>query len=432
MRENEGSIGGVQGALSPLEGIVVVDMSEVWAGPMAASMLGDLGATVIKLESFPRPSLTRLTGQAIGYSDNDPDAPRPWDRSALHNMANRNKLGITLNLKDARGMALFQKLMGKADAVLTSFTAGTSARLGVDYDSIVKMNPDIVMLGMSGWGEEGPYKGYAALGSALDGFTGHHAMRGYADTDDSTTPLIQHTDATAAVTAVYVMLAALHYRQRAGKGQWIDMSQVETFLHHLGGPFMDYAMNGRNPQKWGNRHPRHAPYGCYPSRGEDQWIVINVTSEEEWRGLCVATGNEGWLRDLRFVDEGSRRENADELDGLIGGWTQGQEKIEAMKTLQAAGVPALAVLDDEDLYGDPHLATRGFFQRMKHSAAGVHRYPGPLWKLTGTRQRQPRPPNGLGEHNDCVYGEVLGLRAGEVEALRASGVIGEKYPAEGD
>ena len=428
---SEGNGNFIREASTPLEGFVVVDMSEVWAGPMTASMLGDLGATVIKLESFPRPSLTRLTGQAIGYSDNDPDAPRPWDRSALHNMANRNKLGITLNLKDERGMALFEKLMGKADAVLTSFTAGTSERLGVDYDSIVKMNPNIVMLGMSGWGEEGPYKGYAALGSALDGFTGHHAMRGYADTDDSTTPLIQHTDATAAVTAVYAVLAALHYRQRAGKGQWIDMSQVETFLHHLGGPFMDYAMNGRNPQKWGNRHPRNTPYGCYPCLGEDQWIVINVTSEEEWRGLCVATGNEGWLRDSRFADEEVRCKNAEVLGRLIEGWTRGQDKLGAMKMLQAARVPALAVLDDEDLYRDPHLAERGFFQEMENPVAGVHRYPGPLWKLTAVKQRPTLPPNGLGEHNDQVYGEVLGLSAGEIQALRASGVIGEEYPAEG-
>ena len=128
--------------LPPLDGFLVVDMTEVWAGPMTGSMLGDLGATVIKLESFPRPSLTRLKGQAVGYSGNDADAPRPWDRAALHNMANRNKLGITLNLKDPRGMALFEKLMGKADALLTSFTAGTAARLGVDYASVVKMNPN--------------------------------------------------------------------------------------------------------------------------------------------------------------------------------------------------------------------------------------------------------------------------------------------------
>ncbi len=413
---------------APLEGFLVVDMTEVWAGPMAGSMLGDLGATVIKLESFPRPSLTRLTGQAIGYSGNDPDAPRPWDRSALHNMANRNKLGITLNLKDERGMALFKQMIGKADAVLTSFTAGTSARLGVDYASLRKMKPDIVMLGMSGWGEEGPYQGYAALGSALDGFTGHHAMRGYADTDDSTTPLIQHTDATASVTAVYAILAALHHRTRTGRGQWIDMSQVETFLHHLGGPFVDYAMNGRNPRKWGNRHPRNAPYGCYPCLGEDQWLVVNVTSEEEWRGLCVATGNEGWLRDPRFSNEVLRRRNAEPLEEGIGEWASQRDKFEAMEMLQSSGVSALAVLDDEDLFRDAHLGERGFFLEMNHLAAGRHRYPGLLWGLTAVERGTPIPPNMLGEHNDYVYGEMLGLSAVEIESLRADGVIGEEYP----
>ncbi len=419
-------------ASQPLEGFVVVDMTEVWAGPITGSMLGDLGATVIKLESFPRPSLTRLPGQAIGYSGNDPDAPRPWDRAALHNMANRNKLGITLNLKDERGMELFEKLMGRADALLTSFTAGTSERLGVDYASIVKMNPNIVMLGMSGWGEEGPYKGYAALGSALDGFTGHHAMRGYEDTDDSTTPLVQHTDATASVTAVYAVLAALHYRSQTGRGQWIDMSQVETFLHHLGGPFMDFAMNGRNPRKWGNRHPRHAPYGCYRCRGEDQWLVVNVTSEEEWRGLCVAIGKEKWLRDPRFSEEELRRGNVEALDEGIGEWARQRDKFEAMEILQAAGVAALAVLDDEDLFRDAHLEEREFFLEMEHPAAGTHRYPGLLWKLTGVAKREPIPPNMLGEHNGYVYGEMLGLSEEEIEALWADGVIGEEYPAEGD
>ena len=416
----------------PLEGFLVVDMSEVWAGPMTGSMLGDLGATVIKLESFPRPSLTRLKGQAVGYSGNDSDAPRPWDRAALHNMANRNKLGITLNLKDPRGMALFKKLMGKADALLTSFTAGTGARLGVDYASVVRMNPDIVMLGMSGWGEEGPYQGYAALGSALDGFTGHHALRGYLDTDDSTTPLIQHTDATASVMAVFAILAALNYRRRTGRGQWIDMSQVETFLHHLGGPFMDYVMNGRNPERWGSRHPRHAPYGCYRCGGEDQWLVANVTSEEEWRAFCAATGNEEWLRDSRFADEEHRRRNADDLDEAIEGWTRQRDKMRAMEILQAAGVPAQAVLDDADLYRDPHLKERGFFQEMNHVAAGVHRYPGFLWNLTAVKQAAPLPPNTLGQDNDYVYGQMLGLRDEEIDGLRADGVIGEEYPTRGD
>ncbi len=414
----------------PLEGVRVIDMTEVWAGPLAGSLLGDLGAMVIKVESFPRPSLTRLKGLSIGYSDNDPNAPRPWDRAALHNMANRNKYGITLNLKHPRGMEVFSRLVGISDVLTESFTAGTATRLGVDYPVISKMKPDIVMLSMSGWGEDGPYKGYAALGSALDGFTGHHAMRGYPDTDPSTTPNVQHTDAAGSVAAVFAVLTALHYRRRTGKGQWIDMSQVESFLPHLGGAFMDYVMNGRTPEPLGNRHQYLAPYGCYRCRGDDNWVVINVTCEEEWLALCNVTEHPEWAEDPRYADPVSRHRNQDALDEAIQGWTLQRDKMEVMQLLQQAGVPAQAVLDDVDLYGDPHLKARGFFQKLRHSAAGEHDYPGLLWKLTKADQSVRLSPNTLGEHNDYVYGDLLGMSAKEIEGLHGEGIIGEAFPPE--
>ena len=414
----------------PLEGVRVIDMTEVWAGPLAGSLLGDLGAMVIKVESFPRPSLTRLKGLSIGYSDNDPNAPRPWDRAALHNMANRNKYGVTLNIRHPRGMEVFRRLVGISDVLAESFTAGTATRLGVDYPIISKMKPDIVMLSMSGWGEEGPYKGYAALGSALDGFTGHHAMRGYPDTDPSTTPNVQHTDAAGSVAAVFAVLTALHYRRRTGKGQWIDMSQVESFLPHLGGAFMDYVMNGRTPEPLGNRHQYLAPYGCYRCRGDDNWVVINVTCEEEWLVLCNVTEHPEWAKDPRYADPVSRHRNQDALDEAIQGWTLQRDKMEVMRLLQQAGVPAQAVLDDVDLYNDLHLKARGFFQRLRHPAAGEHDYPGLLWKLTKADQSVRLPPNTLGEHNDYVYGEILGMSAKEIEGLRGEGIIGEAFPPE--
>ncbi len=414
----------------PLEGVRVIDMTEVWAGPLAGSLLGDLGAMVIKVESFPRPSLTRLKGLSIGYSDNDPNAPRPWDRAALHNMANRNKYGVTLNIRHHRGMEIFSKLVGISDVLAESFTAGTATRLGVDYPVISKMKPDIVMLSMSGWGEDGPYKGYAALGSALDGFTGHHAMRGYPDTDPSTTPNVQHTDAAGSVAAVFAVLTALHYRRRTGKGQWIDMSQVESFLPHLGGAFMDYVMNGRTPEPLGNRHQYLAPYGCYRCRGDDNWVVINVTCEEEWLALCNATKHPEWAKDPRYADPVSRHRNQDALDEAIQGWTLQRDKMEVMRLLQQAGAPAQAVLDDVGLYNDPHLKARGFFQRLRHSVAGEHDYPGLLWKLTKADQSVRLPPNTLGEHNEYVYGELLGMSALEIEGLRAEGIIGEAFPPE--
>ena len=415
---------------APLEGVWVVDMTEVWAGPMAGSLLGDLGASVIKLESFPRPSLTRLKGLSIGYSGNDPNSPRPWDRAALHNMANRNKFGVTLNIKRRQGMDIFNRLIGKADVIITSFTAGTAARLGVDYPTVRKMKPDLVMLSMSGWGEEGPYKGYAALGSALDGFTGHHALRGYRGTDDSTTPIIQHTDATATVSAVFAILVALYHRKKTGTGQWIDMSQVENFLPHLGGPFMDYAMNRRTTRRLGSRHPYLAPYGCYRCRGVDNWVVITVTSEEEWLSLCQATGHNQWAADPRYAGAASRHRNHDSLDEAIQLWTIQRDKLEVMQALQDARVPAQAVLDDSDLYENPHLQARGFFKTLRHPAAGVHRYPGFLWDLTKVNRSLPLASNTLGEHNDYIYGKFLGISAGEINKLRAQGVIGEEYPAE--
>ena len=189
---------------------------------------------------------------------------------------------------------------------------------------------------------------------------------------------------------------------------------------------MDFAMNGRNPQRWGSRHPRHAPYGCYRCLGEDQWLVVNITSEEEWRAFCAVTDNEGWLRDSRFADEERRRSNADDLDDAIEDWTRQRDKMRAMEILQAAGVPAQAVFDDVDLYRDPHLAARGFFQKMNHAVAGVHRYPGFLWDLTAVKQAAPLPPNTLGQHNDYVYGQLLGLQAEEIDGLRSDGVIGEE------
>ena len=417
-------------AKAPLEGVWVVDMTEVWAGPMTGSLLGDLGASVIKLESFPRPSLTRLKGLSIGYSGNDPNSPRPWDRAALHNMANRNKFGITLNIKQQQGMDIFKKLIDKVDVVIISFTAGTAARLGVDYPSVSKMNPNVVMLSMSGWGEEGPYKGYAALGSALDGFTGHHALRGYRDTDDSTTPIVQHTDATASVSAVFAILVALYHRKKTGMGQWIDMSQVENFLPHLGKPFMDYVMNLRTHRRLGSRHPYLAPYGCYPCLGTDNWVVINITSQEEWLNFCKATGHNQWAVDPRYADAANRHRNHDSLDEAIQTWTMQRDKLEVMQTLQEAGVPTQAVLDDADLYENPHLKARGFFKTLQHPAAGTHRYPGFLWDLTKVNHPSPRPPNTLGEHNDYIYGDFLGISAEELSSLRAQGIIGEEYPAE--
>ena len=413
----------------PLCGYRVLDMTEVWAGPMCNTILGDLGAEVIKVESFPRPSLTRLPGSSVGYSNNDPDGPRPWDRAALHNMVNRNKYGLTLNITQKRGMDLLGRLIEISDVFSESFSAGTAKKLGIDYDSVRKHNPNIVMLSMSGWGTKGPYKGYAALGSTLDGFTGHHNIRGYPETDASTTPIVQHIDSVASVQGVFSILTALHCRNRTGIGQWIDLSQVEAFLPHLGYYYMDYIFNNAIPPRLGNGSSTSAPYNCYRSKGVDEWIVINISNETEWLNLCIATENESWLTDPRFLNAEKRVANKESLDALLTKWTMSKNKYDATKTLQSVGIPAEPVLNDPEVYENPHLSYRNFFLDIPNKAAGRRRYPGFLWKMSKSEMGVRQGPNSLGEHQEYVLSDLLGLSTKQIGQLAEQQIIGTAYPS---
>jgi crotonobetainyl-CoA:carnitine CoA-transferase CaiB-like acyl-CoA transferase len=395
---------------------------------MGTSLLGDLGATVIKVESFPRVPTTRIIGgpAARGFTNNDPTGPRPWDRAAIHNMANRNKYGVTLNLAHRRGLDVFERLVAITDVVCEAYTAGTLDRLGVSYERMKELKPDIIMVSMPGWGVRGPYKGYVSLGSGIDGFTGHHALRGYPGTDPTVTPVAQHADAVGAVTLTFAVLAALYHRNRTGEGQWVDVSQVEAFLPHLSRPFMDHVMNGRGFAPAGNRDGHMAPHGCYPCSGDDGWVAIAVSSDSQWRALVRAMGDPDWARDPAFSDALSRHRSQDLLDRHVREWTGTRDKKTVMSMLQEAGVPAQAVLDDEDLYADPHLAARGFFQRVQHPVIGDHRYPGYLWNLGESSPAVDIPPATYGEHNRYVYGDLLGMSDEEIDDLEAQGVIGDE------
>ncbi len=414
----------------PLEGLTVIDLTEVWAGPMGTSLLGDLGATVIKIESFPRPSITRITGGPAtrGYANNDATAPRPWDRAAIHNMANRNKYNVTLNLTHPKGVEVFKRILPMADVLAEAFSVGTMEKLGIGYETLKGIRPDLILVSMPGWGSDGPYKGYVSLGSSLDGFSGHHILRSYPDTDASYTGVVQHPDAIGAVTLPFSVLVALHHRNRTGEGQWIDISQAESFIPHLSRSFMDSEMNGRDLQPLGNRDYYMAPHGCYRCAGDDNWVVITVSSDREWEGLCRAMGYPQWAREEKYADPLSRHHHQDELDGHIQEWTVSRDKTEIMHTLQQAGVPAQVVMDDADIYSDPHLEARGFFQRVDHPVIGDFRYPGHLWKLSKVEQGFRIPPAGLGEHNEYVYGTLLGMSAQEIQGMADQGVIGDELP----
>ena len=412
----------------PLDGITILDLTEVWAGPMGTSLLGDLGARVIKVESYPRAAMTRLPGSTTsrGYVNNDPSAPRAWDRQAIHNMANRNKYTVTLNLAHPRGLKIFKDLIKITDVFVEAYASGTLDKLGASYDVLKELRPELIMISAPGWGVEGPYRGYVTLGSSLDAFTGHQALRGYPDSDPTAAPVVQHTDTVGAVTLAFAVLVALHQQAADGQGRWIDISHVEGFLPHLARPMMDCFMNGRIPGPMGNRDYHMAPHGCYRCRGEDNWLVITVSNDAEWRGLCRGIGDPEWSGDERFASAVGRYHHQEELDSHIQEWTKEQDKLEAMHLLQSLGVPAQAVLDAVDMFADPNLETRGFFQDLSHPTIGKHTYPGYLWKMSGMDQTIQLPPGGLGEHNHFVYGTLLGMGDAEIAELEAGGIIGDE------
>ncbi len=361
-----------------------------------------------------------------GYA-NGGVGPRPWELSASGNHVNRGKFSLTMDLSRPKGVAIYKRLVSTTDIVLENFSAGTMERLGLAYEELIKIRPDLIMISMSGFGATGPYRGYASYGFTVDGMSGQTALRGYADEDPSQAGPSVQADTVNASNSVFAIMAALIHRRRTGRGQHIDLSQAEGFIPHLAGTFMDYSMNKRNPVKRGNRHEFAAPHGAYPCLGDDNWVAIAVTCDEEWRGFCRAMGDLEWPRDPRFAGGLGRLQHQDELDTLISEWTSKRDHYEVMHILQREGVPAAPFMKEEELYSDPQLLAREFFEEHTHPQAGTHRYPGPLWKFSKTPIHIQRVAPGVGQHNDYVLGEILGLSKEEMAELEEEQYIGTNY-----
>jgi len=403
-------------ARMPLEGYRVIDMTEVWAGPMAASILGDLGAEVIRLQAADR-AMVRGQGFAGGAAAaglrlaGPPDAPRPWDRGPTDHIANRNKLGISLNVAKPKGKELFYRLVGLSDAFLIGFSAGTAARMQIDYQTLVRFKPDLVMLTFAGWGEKGPYQGYATLGSGPDAWTGHHYLRGYPGLDPTSTGPSYHADSVGALTIAFALMAALRHRDRTGEGRFMDLSMAEILLTHMPRPLIDWAMNNRLAEPAGNVDPETAPNGCYPCKDEDSWAVIVVGTDQHWQGLKKALGSPDWA---------AARE---EIDAHLRAWTARRTHVEVMHALQAEGVPAGPVYRTDETFADPHLAAREYYRWVLHPVTGQYKRPGPLFGLPKTPVQFRRHTNLLGEHNKEVFCGLLGLSEDQYEELLATRVI---------
>jgi CoA:oxalate CoA-transferase len=336
---------------------------------------------------------------------------------------NRNKLSITLDLKKPKAVDLIKDLVKVSDVVLENFAPGAMVRLGLGYEVLSKINPELIMISLSGPGAYGPYKSISAYAPTFTSMAGMESLVGYPD--EEPLGMIEHNygDVTAALHAFVAGLQALMYRNRTGKGQLIDAAGIETVLSTLGEPIMDFAMNNRIAKPLGNFHPAGAPYGIYRCKGEDEWISIAAIYDEEWSSFCKAIGDPPWTKDQRFSSRFDRVQNRAELDELVESWTMQHSKEDAEKQLLRYGVAAAGVYNVSHHFSDPHLRAREMSVEVIHPLVGAEYVYGIPFKLSGTPGRIDKSAPLLGADNDYVFGKILGLPKETIEGLIQEQVI---------
>ena len=391
----------------PLEGYRVLDFGWNWAGPQAAQILADMGAEVIKIESRTRQDIMRLMAYLKHFFRQN----------------NRSKMSVTVDLKQAEGVELLKRLVKISDIVLDNFSAGTMQKLGLGYETLKAVNPGIICISMSMAGQHGPQKDMKGFASIATGYAGLEGLIGYPGEGSLGLMSFGYGDVNMAIQGVFSVLAALYYRERTGKGQFVDVSQIEATIATMGEPILDYFLNRRVAEPRGNHHPALAPHGNYPSREENQWVSIAVGSEEEWKDFVAAIGSPAWAGEERFRTMDDRIQNQKDLDELVGQWTRQHTSYEATEILQRHGVAAAPVLGIEDGDADPQLESRDIKQEIDHpdySAGTLYATP---WKLSDTPGGINRITPRLGEQNEYVYKELLGISDEEFGRLVEAGVI---------
>ena len=393
----------------PLSGIRVADFSTHAAGPFAGLMLAEMGAQVIKVESSARLDITRRPHPMYGK-------PAP-----SFEQVNANKMSATLNLKQPRAIELALELAKVSDLVLQSFRPGVFDRLGFGYEALHNAKPDIILVSLSSNGQSGPeynYAGYAPVFAAIGGLGN---LTGYPD--GPPVELRHGMDHTGGMLLAFSAVAALCAKRRTELGQHVDVSVRDLGSSFIGQALMDFAMNGRETQRQGNRDDSAAPQGVYRCSGKDEWVSISVKSQTEWEGLVDAMGTPEWAEGDRFGDAFRRWKEHDALDAFITEWTGKLSPMEVTEKLQSRCVPAFPSLSPSQLKSDRHLEARDAFPTIVHAAKGEMRAVVPPWRFSKTPSSIDTWTPDLGEHNMDVFHGILGLSKDEVESLQDSQVI---------
>ncbi|MBI3249917.1 MAG: CoA transferase [Deltaproteobacteria bacterium] len=405
-----------QASRLPLDGIRVADFTWVWAGPYCTMHLAHLGAEVIKIESQGRVDVTRRL----------PLYPKGMkggvNRSGLFNQWSLGKKSLLLNFDKPEGLALVKELIEQCDVVVDNFATGVMERLGLSYEDLKKIKPDLIVASITGYGHTGPQKEYMGYGPAMAPLSGMSSVTGYADGPPEEIGL-SLGDPNGGINAATAICAALAARKRTGQGQCIDVSMWEAMTALVPEAWMEYAMNGTEFPRDGNHDLWMAPHNCFRCQGEDEWVSIACGSDDEWRALCQAMGQPQLAADVRFLTASDRKTHEEALEQLVTAWTVERNKWTVTGVLQAAGVAAFPSMNSKDLTEDAHLHARGFFTKLLHAEVGEKTHTGIPWILAnasnGVRAAAPL----LGEHTDEVMRTVLGRSDEEIAKLKEEKIL---------
>lgn len=391
----------------PLQGVRVVELTKVWAGPYTGKLLAFLGAEVIRIESETSLDVTRFYGV-----DDINNAPG-------FKAVNPQKLSVQIDMKSKAGINLILDLLRESDILIENLRPGAVKRLGLGYDTVKAVKPDIVYTSMGMWGNQGPLSyqtGYAPCFAALSGLSSLVGYEGQPPAGMN----VRYADSTFGAAAAFATVAALFHRRRTGVGQYIDVSAVESMTSMIGDSLMDYTLNGNIQTCHGNRHPDMAPHGVYPCL-EDEWICLAAEDDSVWHRIANAMGQPELANDARFNTLANRKRHEDTLNQIIATWTSVNQAQVLANRLQTLGIAATKSLSSVDLVSDCHLWAREFYCEVAESDGGTRPIVGPGWKMSRGAAITSGAPR-LGEHNAYIFGEVLGLSAEEQQTLAAAGI----------
>ncbi len=411
----------------PLEGVRVIDLTRIVAGPNATRLLATMGAEVIRVEWHDDRAIDLLRGVRPTVPGGEADSV---NRSGLFNNINPGKYGITLNMNVPQGRDLFKRLITRATVLCENYSPGQMERWELGYDTLREINPGLIYLQITGMGKSGTYKNYLSVGPTAQALSGLTHMSGFPEPMPPGGWGYSYLDHSTGYYGAMLVQAALLQRRRTGRGCYIDLSQTEVGIMLSGTATLEAQVTGKPTARHGNRMQAAAwaPHGAYPCRGADEWIAIAVQTDEQWEALVAEISAPGWTRDAHFQTTVGRKAHEDDLDRLLAECTKNEDRYDLMHRLQRRGVPAGVVQKSVDRYTrDPQLQERGYFVPLPQSEIGtwpIEGFPAQCQNMRIDVGGLPgRAAPIMGEDNDYVYRDILGLTPEEIAALREDWII---------